>query len=125
MTPGSPRRILLAASAKLLRVHGFHIDYIGHVQGAAATVLAGNRGLDVKRLTRLLAEDLDWLVMRALEKDRNRRYSTPGDFAEDIARYLRHDAILARPPSTSYRLRKFAQRNHAAVLTAAAVAAAF
>ena len=62
--------------------------------------------------------------MKALEKDRNRRYDTPGNFAEDIERYLRHEAILARPPSTLYKLRKFAQRNRAAVLTAAAVAAA-
>jgi serine/threonine protein kinase len=92
--------------------------------GGSATVLAGNRGLDVKRLVQLLAGDLDWIIMKALEKDRNRRYATPGDFAEDIARYLRGDAILARPPSTAYKLKKFAQRNRGAVLTAAAVAAA-
>jgi serine/threonine protein kinase len=91
--------------------------------GESATVLAGNRGLDVKRLAQVLAGDLDWVVMKALEKDRNRRYATPGNFAEDIERYLRREAILARPPSTVYKLRKFAQRNRAAVLAAAAVAA--
>ena len=53
--------------------------------GDTATSLAGNRGLDVKRLVQLLAGDLDWVVMKALEKDRNRRYDTPGSFAEDIA----------------------------------------
>jgi serine/threonine protein kinase/Tfp pilus assembly protein PilF len=90
----------------------------------SATVLAGNRGLDARGLVQLLAADLDWVVMKALEKDRNRRYATPGSFAEDIERYLRREAILARPPSPAYKLKKFAQRNRATVLTAAAVAAA-
>jgi serine/threonine protein kinase/tetratricopeptide (TPR) repeat protein len=88
----------------------------------AATILAGNRGLDVKRLVKLLSGDLDWIVMKALEKDRNRRYATPGNLAEDIERYLRHDAIVARPPSTAYRMKKFAQRNRVAVLTTVVVA---
>jgi serine/threonine protein kinase len=79
--------------------------------GDSATVLAGNRGLDVKRLARLLAGDLDWVVMKALDKDRSRRYDTPGHFAEDVERYLRREAILARPPSALYKLKKFFQRN--------------
>jgi serine/threonine protein kinase/tetratricopeptide (TPR) repeat protein len=91
--------------------------------GDTASVVAVNRGLDLKRLTQLLAADLDWIVMKALEKDRNRRYDTPGAFAEDIDRYLRHDAIQARPPSRSYRLQKFMRRNRAAVLTAMIVVA--
>src|SRR4051812_44567183 len=49
--------------------------------GQAATVVAGNRGTDPKQLARLLAGDLDWIVMKALEKDRNRRYASPGSFA--------------------------------------------
>jgi eukaryotic-like serine/threonine-protein kinase len=89
--------------------------------GDSASILAGNRGTDPKQLARLLAGDLDWIVMKALEKDRNRRYSTPGDFAQDVGRYLGHEAILARPPSALYRLRKFARRNRAAVVTAALV----
>jgi serine/threonine protein kinase/tetratricopeptide (TPR) repeat protein len=92
--------------------------------GDSATVLAGNRGLDVKRLEQLLAGDLDWVVMKALEKDRNRRYDTPASFAEDIGRYLRREAVLARPPSRAYKVKKFAQRHRAAVLTGSAVAAA-
>jgi serine/threonine protein kinase/Flp pilus assembly protein TadD len=84
--------------------------------GESATLFAGNRSTDPKQLARLLAGDLDWIVMKALEKDRNRRYGTPGNFAEDIERYLRREAILARPPSAPYRLRKFVQRNRAAVL---------
>jgi WD40 repeat protein len=92
--------------------------------GDSATVEAGNRGTDVRQLMRLLSGDLDWIVMKALDKDRNRRYSTPGTFAEDIERCLRHDAIQARPPSALYRLRKYARRHRAAVSTAAAIAAA-
>src|SRR5262249_14972375 len=92
--------------------------------GDSATVLAGNRGLDGKRLAQLLAGDLDWVVMKALEKDRDRRYDTPGSFAEDVERYLRREAILARPPVRVYRVKKFAQRTRAAVLTGVAVAAA-
>jgi serine/threonine protein kinase/tetratricopeptide (TPR) repeat protein len=90
--------------------------------GDSATVLAGNRGLDVKRLAQLLAGDLDWLVMKALEKDRNRRYGSPGNFAEDIERFLKREAILARPPSPAYKLKKFVQRNRAAVLTTSVLA---
>ena len=89
--------------------------------GRSATVLAGNRGTDPKQLARLLAGDLDWIVMKSLEKDRNRRYGTPGNLAEDIERYLRGEAILARPPSALYRLKKFTQRNRVAVVTAAVV----
>ncbi len=91
--------------------------------GVSATTLAGNRGLDVRRLVQLLAGDLDWLVMKALEKDRNRRYDTPGSFAEDIERYLHDEAILARPPSMPYKVKKFAQRNRATVITTATIAA--
>jgi serine/threonine protein kinase/tetratricopeptide (TPR) repeat protein len=92
--------------------------------GDSATILAGNRATDPKHLARLLAGDLDWIVMKALEKDRNRRYVSPGSFAEDVERYLRRDAIIARPPSALYRLRKLAQRHRAAVLTVAAMVAA-
>jgi serine/threonine protein kinase/tetratricopeptide (TPR) repeat protein len=92
--------------------------------GDTAVLTATNRGLDVKRLVQLLAGDLDWVVMKALEKDRNRRYDTPGGFADDVQRYLRHEAVVARPPSTAYKVRKFAQRNRGTVVTATVVAAA-
>jgi serine/threonine protein kinase/tetratricopeptide (TPR) repeat protein len=92
--------------------------------GDSATVLAHKRGLDVRRLSQLLACELDWVVMKALEKDRNRRYDTPGSLADDVERYLRREAILARPPSLVYKLSKFAQRNRAAVLAVTAVVVA-
>ena len=85
--------------------------------GDSATILASRRGLEAKRLVQFLAGDLDWVVMKALEKDRNRRYETPGNFAEEIDRYLCGKAILARPPSAAYKVRKLVQRNLAAVIT--------
>jgi serine/threonine protein kinase len=69
-------------------------------------------------------EELDWIVMKALEKNRDRRYSTATALAEDVDRYLRHEAILARPPSLAYRLAKFGRRNRAAVLALTTIAAA-
>ncbi len=90
--------------------------------GDSATIVAGNRATDPKHLSRLLAGDLDWIVMKALEKDRHRRYASPGSFADDIDRYLRREAILARPQSATYRLMRFAQRRRGAVLAAGAVA---
>jgi serine/threonine protein kinase/tetratricopeptide (TPR) repeat protein len=92
--------------------------------GASAAEFAANRGLDVRRLVRLLAGDLDWVVLKALDKDRSRRYETPASFAADVERYLRREPVSARPPSLAYTARKFAQRHRAAVLTGAAVAAA-
>ncbi|MFO0848265.1 MAG: WD40 repeat domain-containing serine/threonine-protein kinase [Gemmataceae bacterium] len=92
--------------------------------GGEATALATNRGTDVKRLSQLLRSDLDWVVMKALEKDRTRRYGSPANFAADIERYLTEQPVEACPPSAWYRFRKAARRNKAALTTAAVVAAA-
>ena len=67
--------------------------------------------------------DLDWIVMKALEKDRTRRYDTASAFAADVRRFLAEEPIEARPPSTWYRFRKLALRNKVALTTAALVAA--
>jgi serine/threonine protein kinase/tetratricopeptide (TPR) repeat protein len=69
-------------------------------------------------------QELDWIVMKCLEKDRDRRYASPRDLAGDLERYLRGEAVLARPSSARYRLTKFVRRHRAAVLAAGAVAAA-
>jgi serine/threonine protein kinase len=92
--------------------------------GDTATVVASNRGIDIRRLQKTLSRDLDWVVMKALDKDRNRRYDTPASFADDIERYLRDEAVVARPPSAAYRLKKMAQRNRVAVVAGACVAIA-
>lgn len=67
-----------------------------------------------------LRGDLDSIALKALEKDRSRRYGSPADFAADIERYLRHEAVLAMPPSVAYRAGKFASRYRIALATAAA-----
>jgi tetratricopeptide (TPR) repeat protein/serine/threonine protein kinase len=83
--------------------------------------LAANRGTEPAQLTRLVRGELDWIVMKALEKDRNRRYETANGFALDVQRYLADEPVLACPPSAGYRLRKFARRNKGGLAVAALV----
>ncbi|WP_254510777.1 protein kinase domain-containing protein [Anatilimnocola floriformis] len=85
--------------------------------------IAARRCLDSVQLARILRGDLDWIVLKALEKNRSRRYATAGDLAADILRHLQHEPITARPPSNLYRLQKICQRNKLAVATVGAVAA--
>ena len=68
--------------------------------------------------------ELDWIVMKCLEKDRNRRYESASSVAADVQRYLNDEPVQACPPSAWYRFRKFARRNKRAVVTATAVAVA-
>ncbi|HVJ80671.1 MAG TPA: tetratricopeptide repeat protein, partial [Planctomycetia bacterium] len=68
--------------------------------------------------------ELDWIVMKALDKDRSRRYETANGLARDVERYLADELVEARPPSTGYRLRKFARKNRAALAATAAIGAA-
>jgi serine/threonine protein kinase/tetratricopeptide (TPR) repeat protein len=86
--------------------------------------LAANRGTDPAKLAKLVRGELDWIVMKALEKDRNRRYESAVGLASDVRRYLSDEAVQACPPSVGYRLRKFVGRNKAALVTAAALALA-
>jgi tetratricopeptide (TPR) repeat protein len=82
--------------------------------------LAANRGTEPAKLTRLVRGELDWIVMKALEKDRNRRYETANGLALDVQRYLADEPVEACPPSAGYRLRKFARKNKKALATAGA-----
>jgi serine/threonine protein kinase/Flp pilus assembly protein TadD len=81
--------------------------------------VAGNRGLEPRRLTGLVRGDLDWIVMKALEKDRNRRYETANALATDILCYLNDEPVQAGPPSAGYRIRKFLKRHRRWLVTAA------
>jgi tetratricopeptide (TPR) repeat protein/serine/threonine protein kinase len=83
--------------------------------------LAANRGTEPAKLMKLVRGELDWIVMKALEKDRNRRYETANSFARDIERYLADEPVEACPPSAGYRLRKFARRNKGPVLAATTI----
>jgi tetratricopeptide (TPR) repeat protein len=85
--------------------------------------VAAQRQLEPVRLSRLLRGDLDWIVMKCLEKDRTRRYATANALARDIERYLCDEPVEAGPPSAAYRLRKFIRRNRGPVLAAAALVA--
>jgi serine/threonine protein kinase/tetratricopeptide (TPR) repeat protein len=79
--------------------------------------LAANRGTEPAKLTRLVRGELDWIVMKALEKDRARRYETANGFAMDLQRYLADEPVQACPPSAGYRFRKFVRRNKRALVT--------
>src|SRR5205085_3131671 len=83
--------------------------------------LAAKRKLEPKKLTRLVTGDLDWIVMKALEKDRARRYETANGFALDVQRYLADEPVLAGPPGAGYRVRKFVRRHRGPVLAGALV----
>ena len=80
--------------------------------------IAAQRGMEPRRLWKLVRGDLDWIVMRTLEKDRNRRYETANGLALDIERYLAGETVQAVPPSSWYRTRKFVRRNRGAVAAA-------
>jgi serine/threonine protein kinase/tetratricopeptide (TPR) repeat protein len=92
--------------------------------GAASRLAAERRRTDHRGLVRTLRGDLDWIVMKALEKDRTRRYASPADLTADIQRYLHAEPVEASPPSTRYRLRKFVVRHRAGVAAGALVVAA-
>jgi WD40 repeat protein/serine/threonine protein kinase/tetratricopeptide (TPR) repeat protein len=86
--------------------------------------LAANRGTESAKLAKLVRGELDWIVMKALEKDRNRRYETANGLAMDVQRYLADEPVAAGPPSAAYRLRKFARRNKRMLATIGVIALA-
>jgi tetratricopeptide (TPR) repeat protein len=123
-TPLEKQRFREAAWHELLRLikeeepprPSTRLSASGSLPGRAA-----QRQLEAAKLVRLVRGELDWIVMKALEKDRSRRYETADGLARDIERYLADEAVEACPPSASYRLRKFARKNRAVLTTAAAV----
>jgi WD40 repeat protein/serine/threonine protein kinase/tetratricopeptide (TPR) repeat protein len=90
---------------------------------ASLASISAVRKMEPRKLTQLLRGDLDWIVMKALEKDRTRRYATAVGLATDVQKYLADEPVEACPPSAAYRFRKFARRNRGALLTAITVAA--
>lgn len=95
-----------------------------HLADASDSSNSGRRfiGRQPSRLGRLVRNELDWIVMKAMEKDRNRRYETPSEFANDIECFLKGAAVSACPPSAVYRFRKFANRNRVVFATSTIVA---
>jgi eukaryotic-like serine/threonine-protein kinase len=86
--------------------------------------IAASRDIEPEQLKRVLRGDLDWIVMKALEKDRGRRYETANEFAADVLRHLAHEPVLAAPPSQAYRFRKFVRKYRGAVVAASLVVVA-
>jgi serine/threonine protein kinase len=84
----------------------------------ARPAIAANRHTDPAKLARLLKGELDWIVMKALAKERDRRYETANSLARDIGRFLNHEPVLAGPLGARYRLKKFVRRNRGAVVAA-------
>jgi serine/threonine protein kinase len=83
--------------------------------------IAANRGTEPAKLAKLLRGELDWVVLKALEKDRTRRYETANALARDVQRYLADELVEARPPRAGYRLRKFVKRHKGQVVAASLV----
>lgn len=92
-----------------------------HRETSSATATA--RSTAPKQLVSLLRGDLDWVTMKALEKDRSQRYGTPSELAADLSRYMRNEPVMACPASAGYRLRKYVRRHRIGVATAALIAA--
>jgi serine/threonine protein kinase len=128
---------VLPFDAKMLREGG--VDHIRQVireeepktpstrlstlSGEDLTKVSKHRHVDLGSLQRKLRGDLDWITLKTLEKDRTRRYGSVSEFTADISRHLNNEPILARPPSTVYKIKKFVRRNRVKVIAAAAVAA--
>ncbi len=87
--------------------------------GKSTAIAAEQRHTDIKKLGLVLRGDLDWIVMKCLEKDRSRRYDTATSLAEDIVRHLKDEPVVAGPPGTGYRLSKFVKRNRGQVAASA------
>src|SRR5260370_5818108 len=80
--------------------------------------VAANRGTEPAKLSKLMKGELDWVLLKALEKDRARRYETANALSRDIQRYLADDVVEARPPSVAYRVSKFVRRRKGQVIAA-------
>ena len=96
---------------------------VGGLRGDAATRTAKQRGASLVNLRKAIKGDLDWIVMKCLEKDRARRYDTANGLSMDIKRYLANEPVVAGPPSANYRFRKFIRRNKGPVILSSTVVA--
>lgn len=124
-TPLNRKRLQAAAMTEVLRLIREEeppkpSTRLGDSRDSLASISA-QRKLEPAQLERELRGDLDWVVMKAIAKDRDRRYHTAGELADDLARYQREDAVRARPPSLGYRLQKFVKRHRTAVATGAVI----
>ena len=89
--------------------------------GVTASDVASRRRTNPSTLARDLRGDLDWITLKAIEKDRSRRYASASELAADIGRHLHHEPVAAGPPRASYRLQKFVRKHRGAVAAWAAL----
>ncbi|MFO0860067.1 MAG: serine/threonine-protein kinase [Phycisphaerales bacterium] len=128
-TPFDSERLRSAAYGELLRIireedpprPSTRVSSMLSTRAESIASVAAERSTVPARLSTLMRGELDWIVMRAMEKDRARRYDSAGALAADIRRYLSGDAVLAAPPSRGYQVRKFVARNRGAVVATSAV----
>ncbi|MGO9111924.1 MAG: serine/threonine protein kinase [Thermoguttaceae bacterium] len=122
-TPLTGKRVKEAAYAEILRMIKEEEPPKPSTRlsdsGEALASISAQRRMEPARLTKLFRGDVDWIVMKTLEKDRNRRYETANGLAMDVQRYLSDEPVLACPPSAMYRFRKFTRRNKRALASAA------
>src|SRR5207302_7626440 len=118
-TPLSRKRVKEAAYAEILRMIKEEEPQKPSTRlsdsGEALASISANRHTEPAKLTKLVRGELDWIVMKPLEKDRNRHYETANGLAADVQRYLNDESVQACPPSALYRFRKFARRNKVAI----------
>ena len=124
-TPLNRKRVREAAYAEILRLIKEEEPPKPSTRlsdsGEALASISAQRHMEPAKLTNLVRGELDWIVMKTLEKDCNRRYETAKDFAADVQRYLSDEPVQACPPSAGYRLGKFVRRNKAALMMVATV----
>ncbi|MGA2258532.1 MAG: serine/threonine-protein kinase, partial [Thermoguttaceae bacterium] len=128
-TPLEKSRLRAAAFNELVRIikeeepprPSVRLSKSGQSKSGTAASIAAARKTEPQQLSKLVRGDLDWIVMRCLEKQRDRRYETANGLARDIQRYLVDEPVEARPPSAAYRLRKFIRRNKGRVIAACLV----
>jgi len=128
-TPFEAKRLLEAGLDEIRRIIGEEEPVrpstrLHTLEAAEQTTVARHRQSDPPKLVHLIRGDLDWIVMKALEKDRGRRYEAANGLAMDIQRHLSNEPIVARPPSSLYRFQKLVRRNKLVFIAASAVAAA-
>ena len=125
-TPFDPQTLLAAGYEEMRRIIREKepprpSTRLGTLQNADSTLIATQRSSELPRLITTIRRELDWVVMKAMEKDRARRYESANGFARDVERFLQNEPVSARPPSRVYRAAKFVRRNQAPVVTAAAI----
>lgn len=128
VTPFDPKSLRNAAYAEMQRIirEVEPLKPSTRLSESTETItrIAATRRVEPKKLGTLIRGDLDWIVMKAMEKDRQRRYETPNGLGLDVQRFLAGEAVLAAPPNASYRMRKFVRRHKGQVLAASVVTVA-